>query len=87
MRPTLNVFSTSLILCRAETIRYYRSRVPKLSIRFFNRTSAAPDFVAHLIRNAKNGCFAEGLITRSVPLSSTIEVNGKPLSIEGITKD
>jgi hypothetical protein len=44
--------------------------------------------LAHLIRNAKNGCFAEGLITQSVPLNSTIEVNGKPFDIEeGITGD
>jgi hypothetical protein len=44
------------------------------------------DRLAHLIRNAKNGCFAEGLITQSVPLNSTLEVNGRPLDIEGITK-
>ena len=50
-------------------------------------SDASPDKLALLIRNAKNGCFAEGLIARSVPLSSTIEVNCKPLSIEGITKD
>ncbi len=43
-----------------------------------------PDRLAHLIRNAKNGCFAEGLIVQSVPLNSTIEVNGKPFEIEGI---
>jgi hypothetical protein len=41
-------------------------------------SDAPPDKLAHLIRNAKNGCFAEGLITQSVPLNSTIEVNGKP---------
>jgi hypothetical protein len=41
--------------------------------------------LAHLIRNAKNGCFAEGLIVQSVPLKSTIEVNGKPFHIEGVT--
>jgi len=46
---------------------------------------APPDRVAHLIRNAKAGCFAEGLITQSVPLNSTIEVNGKPFEIEGVT--
>lgn len=33
--------------------------------------------LAHLIRNAKAGCFAEGLIEQKVPLNSTIEVNGK----------
>ena len=34
--------------------------------------------LAHLIRNAKAGCFAEGLITQQVPLESHVEVNGKP---------
>jgi hypothetical protein len=42
--------------------------------------------LAHLIRNAKNGCFAEGLITQSVPLNSTIEVNGNAFEVEGIEK-
>ena len=51
-------------------------------------SDAPRDRIAHLIRNAKNGCFAEGLITQSVPLTSTIEVNGKPFDIEeGITRD
>jgi hypothetical protein len=41
--------------------------------------------LAHLIRNAKAGCFAEGLITQQVPLHGHIEVNGKPFHIEGVT--
>lgn len=49
-------------------------------------SDAPPDKLAHLIRNAKAGCFAEGLITQSVPLNSTIEVNGKPFRIDGVTK-
>ena len=36
--------------------------------------------LAHLLKNAKAGCFAEGLITQQVPLHSRIEVNGKPFS-------
>ena len=44
-----------------------------------------PHRLAHLIRNAKNGCFAEGLITQAVPLNNTIEVNGRSFEIEGIT--
>ena len=44
------------------------------------------DKLAHLIRNAKAGCFAEGLITQQVPLHSHIEVNGKPFRIEGVTE-
>jgi len=43
------------------------------------------DKLSHLIRNAKAGCFAEGLITQQVPLHSHVEVNGKPFHIEGIT--
>jgi hypothetical protein len=37
------------------------------------------DRLAHLVRNARAGCFAEGLITQQVPLHSHVEVNGKPL--------
>jgi len=49
--------------------------------------SAEPaDRLAHLVRNAKAGCFAEGLITQQVPLHSRVEVNGKPLHIEGVTE-
>jgi hypothetical protein len=50
-------------------------------------SDAPPEKLAHLIRNAKNGCFAEGLIVQSVPLNSTVEVNGKPFHIEGVTKN
>lgn len=49
-------------------------------------SDAPPEKLAHLIRNAKNGCFAEGLIVQSVPLNSTVEVNGKPFHIEGVTR-
>ena len=44
------------------------------------------DKLAHLIKNAKAGCFAEGLITQAVPLHSHIEVNGKPFHIDGVTE-
>ena len=50
-------------------------------------SDAPPDKLAYLIRNAKNGCFAEGLIVQSVPLNSTVEVNGQPFRIEGVTSN
>ena len=50
-------------------------------------SDAPPEKLAHLITNAKNGCFAEGLIVQPVPLNSTIEVNGEPFPIEGVTAD
>lgn len=49
-------------------------------------SDAPADKIAHLLRNAKAGCFAEGLITQQVPLNSTLEVNGKPFELEGVTK-
>ena len=50
-------------------------------------SDAPPERLALLIRNAKQGCFAEGLIRQAVPLESTIDVNGKPFALPGITKD
>ena len=47
---------------------------------------ASAEKIAHLLKNAKAGCFAEGLITQQVPLVSTLEVNGKPFELEGVTK-
>ena len=38
-----------------------------------------------LIRNAKRGCFAESMIKASVPVKSTVELNGTPRVIPGIT--
>ena len=45
---------------------------------------APPEKIAHLLRNAKAGCFAEGLITQAVPLNSALEVNGQPFAVDGI---
>lgn len=40
------------------------------------------DRLAHLLRNAKAGCYAEGLITQQVPLTSRIDVNGQPFDLD-----
>lgn len=45
------------------------------------------DRLAHLLKNAKAGCFAEGLITQEVPLHSHIDVNGKPFQLDGVTEE
>ena len=52
---------------------------------FVVESDAPEDRITALIRNAKQGCFAENMITAAVPLTSTIELNGNPLSLEGIT--
>ncbi len=50
-------------------------------------SDAPQEKLAHLIKNSKNGCFAEGMIVQPVPLNSTVEVNGAPFPIEGVTTD
>ena len=82
--------------CRVVLRRFLGGSVLKGTV--FNRwdgvstylkveTDEPADKLAHLIKNAKAGCFAEGLITQQVPLHSHIEVNGKPFPIEGITQN
>ena len=49
---------------------------------FFEVESDAPeDRVLALIKNAKQGCFAESMITAAVPLKSEIKLNGKEISL------
>ena len=50
----------------------------------FDSDASAED-LEHLIRNAKGGCFAEGLIVQPVPLTSTVEVNGASFDVAGVT--
>ena len=50
---------------------------------FFKVESDAPTGeVRKLIRNAKQGCFAEGMIQAPVPLKSEVELNGERISLE-----
>ncbi len=44
-------------------------------------SNADPSRLQHLIKNAKAGCFAEGLIEQKVPLNSTVEINGEPFTL------
>lgn len=40
-----------------------------------------PEKVAHVIRCAKKGCFAEQMVVRPVPLVSTVQINGQPFQL------
>ncbi len=82
--------------CKVRFLKFLGGSVLKGTV--FNRwdgvetyltveSDAPPDKLAHLIKNAKAGCFAEGLITQPVPLKSFIEVNGKPFHLDGVTAD
>jgi len=40
-----------------------------------------PKKVAHVIRCAKQGCFAEQMVVRPVPLTSSVLINGRPFQL------
>ena len=40
-----------------------------------------PEKVAHVIRCAKKGCFAEQMVVRPVPLTSSVLINGRPFQL------
>ena len=39
-----------------------------------------------VIRNAKQGCFAEQMVTAAVPLKSTVSLNGESVSLGGVAE-
>ena len=41
--------------------------------------------ILNIIQLAKQGCYAEQMVQTSVPLTSTVELNGKNLELKGIT--
>ena len=80
--------------CRVEFDYYLKGSVLKGTVKsgcsevrtYFKVESGAPDDkVKALIRNAKQGCFAENLIKEPVSIKSSIELNGTTLDLEGIT--
>jgi len=80
--------------CRVEFDYFLRGSVLKGTVasgctgvrtHFVVESDAPEDKILALIRNAKQGCFAENMVREAVPLSSTIELNGRALSLEGIT--
>ena len=82
--------------CRIEMDNYVRGSVLKGTVKagvsemrtFLSfETDAPQDRIALLVRNAKQGCYAEQMIVEPVPLKSFVEVNGKSLKLEGITAD
>ena len=48
-------------------------------------SSEAEEKILHIIRLAKQGCYAEQMVQAAVPLTSTVEFNGKNLELPGIT--
>ena len=40
-----------------------------------------PAKVGHVVRCAKKGCFAEQMVVRPVPLTSTVKINGAPFAL------
>lgn len=79
--------------CRVEMDYFLKGSVLKGTVTsgcteartyFKVESDAPPEKVALLIRNAKRGCYAENMVRTAVPLKSQIELNGKPLTLEGL---
>ena len=80
--------------CRVEMDYFLRGSVLKGTVEsgctetrtFFEvESDAPPEKIALLIRNAKQGCYAESMIKTSVPLKSEIKLNGEPLHLDDVT--
>ena len=37
--------------------------------------------VRHVVRCAKKGCFAEQMVVRPTPLTSSVKINGQPIAL------
>ena len=48
-------------------------------------SSETEEKILNIIRLAKQGCYAEQMVQTAVPLTSTVELNGKNIELEGIT--
>ena len=81
--------------CRVEMDYFLRGSVLKGTVEsgctetrtfFCVECEVPPEKIALLIRNAKQGCYAERMIQSAVPLKSKIELNGEPLRLEGVTE-
>jgi uncharacterized OsmC-like protein len=81
--------------CRVEMDYFLKGSVLKGTVQsgctetriVFRVDTDEPDLerVNLLIRNAKRGCFAESMIRESVPVKSTVEINGVARAVAGIT--
>ncbi len=80
--------------CRVEMDYYVKgsflrgdieSGATEVRTHFTIESDASREVIGHVIKMAKQGCFAENMIRQAVPLKSTIELNGEAISVEGIT--
>ncbi len=62
-----------------------RSGATAMRTHFTVDSDSPRDDVLKLIRNAKNGCYAEGMVSAAIPITSTVDLNGENISLEGIT--
>ena len=63
-----------------------RSGATAMRTHFTVDSDSPREDVLKLIRNAKNGCYAEGMVSAAIPITSTVALNGENISLEGITE-
>ena len=81
--------------CRVEFDYYLRGSVLKGTVdagctaartHFRVESDEPEERVLRLVQLAKQGCYAEKMVQAPVPLTSTVELNGKAIRLEGITE-
>jgi hypothetical protein len=58
-----------------------RASLDDVRTRLEVESTAAPDRVAGVVRNAENGCFVMQALLNPVPVSSTVALNGSGLDL------
>ncbi len=80
--------------CRVEFDYYLKGSVLKGDVNsgcrhvrthFKVESNDSKEKILNIIRLAKQGCYAEQMVQAAVPLTSTVDLNGENLELEGIT--
>ena len=80
--------------CRVEFDYYLKGSVLKGDVNsgcrqvrthFRVESGDSEEKILNIIQLAKQGCYAEQMVQTAVPLTSTVELNGKSIELKGIT--
>jgi len=58
-----------------------KAGAPKVETMYEIESPEAPDRVAAVLRNAKNGCWVRAAIVNPTPFEETLTVNGEPFRL------
>ena len=59
-----------------------KAGAPKVETSYEIESPEAPDKVAAVLKNAKNGCWVRAAVSNPTPFEETLTVNGEPFSLD-----